>query len=109
MRGGLLAWVAVSLMIGGCGEDARPPVGGRGDAERGRIVYLAQCVACHNPDPSKPGSLGPPVKGSPRDLLEARLILGTYPPGHKPKRESSVMQPMPHLVAALPDLEAFLK
>lgn len=101
--------IAVVLMLGGCGEDSKTPSAGDGDASRGKQVYLAQCIACHNPDPSKPGALAPAVKGASRELLEARVVSGSYPPGYKPKRETSVMKPMPHLASAVPDLAAFLE
>ncbi|MBI4608542.1 MAG: cytochrome c [Candidatus Rokubacteria bacterium] len=101
--------VAVALTLVACAEDSKPPTAGDGDPNRGRQIYVAQCIACHNPDPAKPGALAPPVKGSSRELLEARVVRGTYPPGYTPKRESAVMQPMPHLAPAIRDLEAFLK
>lgn len=92
----------LALGLGACGENGGP-------AERGRRVYLAQCIACHNSDPSKNGPLGPAVKGSSQELLEARVVGGGYPPGYKPKRASVIMQPMPQLAAVIPDLAAFLK
>lgn len=109
MRPGAVAGIALALMLAACAEDSKAPVTLEGDANRGRQVYLAQCISCHNPDPSKVGPLGPPVKGSSRELLEARIVRATYPPGYKPKRESAVMQPTPHLASAVPDLAAFLK
>lgn len=109
MRAGVLVPVALALTLAACAEDSTSPTTGSGDPSRGRQVYLAQCIACHNLDPSKPGPLAPPVKGSSRELLEARVVRGTYPPGYKPKRESAVMQPMPNLASAIPDLAAFLK
>jgi mono/diheme cytochrome c family protein len=79
------------------------------EAERGREVYLAQCSSCHSPDPGKDGPLGPAVKGSSRELLEARVVRGTYPPGYAPKRPSAVMQPMPQVAPSLDDLAAYLR
>ena len=49
------------------------------EAERGRQVYVAQCTSCHSSDPAQNGPLGPAVKGSSRELLEARLLRGAYP------------------------------
>jgi mono/diheme cytochrome c family protein len=79
------------------------------EAERGRQVYLAQCTACHSSDPGQNGPLGPAVRGSSRDLLEARILRGTYPPGYTPKRPSAVMQPMPQLQGSIDDLAAYLR
>ena len=78
-------------------------------AERGRQIYLAQCIACHNADPSLPGAVGPELRGSSRDLLEAKLLKGTYPPGYTPKRPTKIMPPQPGLTPDIADLAAFLK
>ena len=75
---------------------------------RGEQVYRANCVVCHHPDPREQGSLGPPVAGASRELLEARVIHGEYPAGYKPKRETRVMVPLPHLQAKLNELAAYL-
>lgn len=101
----VLAAIALAAAVAGCsGQEALGP-----EAERGRQVYLAQCTSCHSPDPAKDGPLGPAAKGSSRDLLDARLLRGAYPPGYKPKRPSAVMQPMPHLGGSLDDLAAYLR
>ena len=71
--------------------------------------YLAQCTACHHPsDPSLPGSVGPELKGTSRDVLEAKLLRGTYPDGYTPKRSSRVMQPMPGLASDIDALAEYL-
>ena len=67
MRAGPLALLALVVAAGGCSDAGLSP-----SAERGRQAYLAHCVACHNTDPAQPGALGPPVKGSSRELLEAK-------------------------------------
>ena len=61
----------------------------------------------HKTDPAKDGPGGPAVKGSSWDLVEARVLNGTYPPGYKPKRDSKVMPP--DLATSIPDLAAFLR
>jgi mono/diheme cytochrome c family protein len=64
----------------------------RGDpVERGKRVYVANCIACHNPDPTREGTLGPAVAGSSLALVEARVLRGEYPPGYTPKRSSALM------------------
>ena len=102
MRAGAFVLLAAALGLAACAGDGSP-------AGRGRQVYLAQCTACHNSDPSKNGPLGPAIKGSSRELLEARVLRGAYPPGYKPKRGTAIMQPMPQEASALDDLAAFLK
>jgi mono/diheme cytochrome c family protein len=97
--------ILAGVLVAGCGE--RPgmsPV-----AERGRQVYLAQCTACHGPDPAQPGPLGPAIKGSARELLEAKVLRGTYPPGYQPKRPTTVMPPQPALAPEVAGLTEYLK
>jgi mono/diheme cytochrome c family protein len=116
------ALLVAVLLACGCGQDDKPastagsstaPAGSGaaspGDAARGKQVWLAQCVACHNVDPARDGAIGPAVQGSSPALLEARVLHATYPPGYTPKRETKVMPPRPDLVAAIPDLAAFLR
>jgi mono/diheme cytochrome c family protein len=101
----VLTWLLLGATLGACsGQEALSP-----EAERGRQVYLAQCSACHSPDPSKDGPLGPAIRGSSRALLEARVLGGGYPPGYTPKRPSAVMQAMPQVAGSLDDLAAYLR
>jgi mono/diheme cytochrome c family protein len=100
-----LALAAGMLAAAGCGpQQAVSP-----EAERGRQVYQSQCIACHNPDPAQAGPVGPPVKGSSRELLEVKVLRGAYPPGYTPKRPTAVMQPMPQLADTIPALGEYLK
>ena len=101
MRGAPLAAVALAIAAAGCSEGGLSP-----SAERGRQVYLAHCIACHSTDPAQPGPVGPPIRGSSRELLEAKILHGTYPPGYTPKRPTKVMVPLPTVapdIAALTD------
>jgi mono/diheme cytochrome c family protein len=99
------AGLVLGLMAaGGCGEEATSPL-----AERGRQVYLAQCMACHASDPAQPGPVGPPVKGATREVLEAKVLHGRYPPGYTPKRPTAVMPPLPVLAPEIPALAAYLE
>jgi len=77
-------------------------------ADRGERVYKNVCIACHNADPSQPGSLGPAVAGSSRELLEHRVLHGTYPEGYVRQRSSAVMPQFPHLAGSIDDLAAYL-
>jgi mono/diheme cytochrome c family protein len=72
------------------------------------MIYVQNCIACHNTDPSKPGSVGPEIANSSRELLEMRIIEGKYPAGYTPKRKTSQMPPLPHLKPEIPALEAYL-
>jgi mono/diheme cytochrome c family protein len=100
----ILVAIAFAAVAGCSGQSGLSP-----EAERGRQVFLAQCSSCHSADPAQNGPLGPAVKGSSRELLEARVLRGVYPAGYTPKRPSAVMQPMPQLAGSLDDLAAFLR
>ena len=95
----------------GIGEKNSPAAASSGTGglvAEGRTTYLANCVACHNANPTLEGPLGPPVAGASEPLLDARILHGTYPPGYEPKRSTSAMVPMPFLKQKIPALAAFL-
>jgi len=102
------------MMGSGGAVNSPPPAEGTaepeaGDAQRGRRVYLSRCAACHNPDPSRDGPVGPAVKGSSRDLVMARVLFAAYPRGYAPKRRTWIMPAQPDLGPAVADLVAYLK
>lgn len=101
-RVGLGGWALIFMMSQGCsrGHQAR--------VEHGRKVYLAHCSSCHDADPSKDGTRGPAVAGSSAELVEARVLRAEYPEGYRPKRNSSLMQPHPHLADHIASLAAYL-
>jgi mono/diheme cytochrome c family protein len=101
--------IGAALAAGACGREEAAAPGGPGEPARGRQVWLANCIACHNLDPARDGNVGPAVKGSSPALLEARVVRGEYPPGYTPKRNTKVMPPRPDLAAAIPDLAAYLR
>ncbi|MBI2217251.1 MAG: cytochrome c [Candidatus Rokubacteria bacterium] len=90
--------------LAGCGDSGLSP-----EAQRGKNVYLSQCTSCHAADPSQPGAVGPEVKGASRQLLEAKVLKGTYPPGYTPKRRTSAMLPQPQVAGDIPALAEYLK
>ena len=103
--------VTAALGLIACGEKStggNVVSGGSGDPEKGRRVYMATCISCHNPDPSKDGPIGPAVKGSSRELIEARVLNQSYPPGYTPKRKTALMPKQPQLAKDIPDLAAYL-
>jgi len=99
-----VAVVALALGLAACSTEKLSP-----EAERGRQVYLSACIACHSADASTPGPVGPEIKGSSPDLLDAKLLRGSYPPGYKPKRPTAVMPPQPQLSRDIPALAAYLR
>ncbi len=76
-------------------------------AQRGEKTYFTVCIACHNAKPSLDG-LGPPIAGSSRELLKARVVYGSYPPGYQPKRKTQAMLAFPQLAGNVDDLAAYL-
>ena len=93
------------VLLLGCSESTRNEDPAQA---RGRQVYLSLCTACHNADATKDGSAAPAVAGSSRELLEAKLMRGEYPPGYEPKRTSGIMPPFPQLEDEIDALAAFL-
>jgi mono/diheme cytochrome c family protein len=113
MGNGLISLVIFLMAVGliACSKDSdqAAQAGKDPDWERGRAVYIANCVACHNSDPSKDGPIGPALKGSDRELLEARVLTSKYPPNYKPKRPTQVMPQFPFLKSEIPYLAAYLR
>jgi mono/diheme cytochrome c family protein len=99
-----------AFTLAGCSKDSDDSAksGKKADAARGRAIYLANCVACHNNDPSRDGPIGPAIKGSSKELLEARVLSTSYPPGYRPKRPTKVMPQFPFLKDDIPHLGAYL-
>ena len=114
MRSGValnLSWMFLLLGVAGfvaCSKDSKEAPQNP-DAARGRAVFVANCVACHNSDPSKDGPIGPAIKGSSRELIEARVLSTSYPPNYTPKRPTKVMPQFPFLKDDIPYLAAYLK
>jgi mono/diheme cytochrome c family protein len=104
MRRLAVAGLLAAAPLGGCGDS-----GGDALVARGRQVYLAQCIQCHNANPALLGPVGPPVKGASHGLLEAKILRAEYPPGYKPQRPTKVMPPQPTLAPDIPALAAYLK
>ena len=99
---GLWAWLSVSS------SESQDSTSEPSLVERGDHYYQNVCTACHNGDPSKDGTLGPAVAGSSVALLEAKVLRGEYPPGYKPKRDTSAMPRFEFLAPEIPGLAAYL-
>jgi len=103
--------ICALLTVSACGKDSDQAGGEKKDRdyERGKAVYVANCIACHNPDPAKEGSIGPALRGSPPELIESRVLRIEYPPNYKPKRATKVMPTFPFLKSEIPYLVAYLR
>ncbi|EKO80092.1 MULTISPECIES: cytochrome c [unclassified Leptospira] len=76
---------------------------------QGKGLYLTNCSACHNQNPALDGTIGPAIQDSNFELLKARIVEGTYPPGYTPKRTSRIMTKLPLTDDQIRNIEAFLK
>ena len=103
-RGCAIAVIAMAAAACSGGDTAEE----RTAFDRGQLVYKNVCIACHHSDPALPGSMGPAVAGASRELIEHRVIRGTYPEGYEPQRNSSTMPQFPHLAGSVDDLTAYL-
>jgi mono/diheme cytochrome c family protein len=97
--------MALLALLGACSS---PTSRSLDPATDGRVAYIANCASCHNLDPNLDGPLGPAIAGSPRALIEARVLHQSYPPGYHPKRSSHLMRAMPWMAPDLDNLTAFL-
>jgi mono/diheme cytochrome c family protein len=109
MMGLWLLVLCLTFALPGCKDSPQESAKAGPDPNRGRRTYLANCTACHNADPAREGSAGPPVKGSSRELLEEKVLRSRYPAGYTPKRKTSAMPSYPHVKSAIPDLSAYLQ
>lgn len=98
----LLALVLEAVSACNRKEPANPVVA------KGQARYGVYCGSCHSIDPARDGTLGPAIKGSSLELLKARVIHGTYPPGYTPKRETRIMQRLPLTETDVEAIHAYL-
>ncbi len=80
---------------------------------RGKVVYLSNCISCHNKDPREQGSVGPAQSATPWEVVKHKVITGRYPealpPGYTPARTTKAMRAFPKLESDLPAIWAYLK
>ena len=96
----LECWTACNKKDSGAAADPQ--------ARAGHGLYLANCIACHNTNPALDGALGPAIKGSSLELLQARVLHGEYPPGYTPKRATHIMVKLPLTQENVAAIQAFL-
>jgi mono/diheme cytochrome c family protein len=81
--------------------------------EKGKRLYVANCLRCHNSDPNERGSIGPEVVDSPLSVMTSKIMTGKYPdplpPGFIPKRKSRAMMPIPRLQNDIPAIWAYVQ
>jgi mono/diheme cytochrome c family protein len=106
--------ICVPLVLLACtkkqeGAVAAAPLSQAEKIAAGERVYKAQCVQCHAANPIIPGSVGPEIAGSSKELVEARVLESSYPPGYTPKRQTKVMPKLPFLKNDIENLAAYLQ
>ena len=103
MRTRVLALGVSVLVVAACNSGS-----GADPVEAGRKAYAANCIACHNPDPTKIGTVGPAISGSSLELVRARVVKAEYPPGYTPQRDTHLMPAQPFLASEVPNLAVYL-
>jgi mono/diheme cytochrome c family protein len=99
----------IFFALGACTRPASVPSTESTQVAEGRRVFIENCSSCHNIDPTLDGSVGPAIAGSPRVLVQDRVLYAAYPPGYHPKRPSHLMRPLPWLGPEIGDLTAYLQ
>lgn len=111
--GTAIALIVLQVMTLACEKKAEAPSTPMSEAqqlqERGRVVYMTQCTACHAQDAKQNGGVGPAIAGSSVELLRLKVLKNEYPEGYKPKRTTGTMIALPHLEKDIEALAAFLR
>ena len=106
LTGAALALACAVQLFSACNKKTDPNADPKVTAGHGQ--YLAHCIACHNVNPVLDGSLGPALKGSALELLQARVLRGEYPAGYSPKRQTHIMVKLPLTEEDVAALHAYL-
>jgi mono/diheme cytochrome c family protein len=81
--------------------------------DRGKRVYLSNCIQCHNKDPNIKGSIGPEMVDAPMEVMTSKVMTGKYPDplpaGFVPKRKTSAMRKLPQLQKDIPAIYAWVQ
>lgn len=81
--------------------------------EKGKRLYLSNCIQCHNKDPNLKGSIGPEMIDAPLEVMTAKVMTGKYPdklpPGFVPKRKTKAMRAIPKLKNDIPSIHAYVQ
>lgn len=76
---GAALWLAVAAA--GCGGGAQPPAAA---PSRGARLYIASCLACHQPDGRGISGVQPPLAGTPVTIGEPAALLAWVMFGERP-------------------------
>ena len=80
---------------------------------RGKLLYLSNCIQCHNKDPNLKGPIGPEMIDAPLDVMTSKVMTGKYPaqlpPGFLPKRKTTAMRAITKLKNDIPSIHAWVQ
>ncbi len=83
------------------------------DIEKGKEIYLATCIKCHNKDPNIKGAIGPELTDAPLEIMQAKVATGRYPDvlpeGFVPKRKTKQMIKQPQVIPDVPSVHAYVQ
>lgn len=81
--------------------------------DKGKRLYLSNCIQCHHRDPNLKGSLGPEMVDAPLEVMTSKVMTGVYPAvlpvGFVPKRNSKAMRKIPKLQKDIPAIHAWVQ
>ena len=81
--------------------------------DKGKRLYLSNCIQCHNKDPNLKGSIGPEMVDAPLSVMTSKIMTVAYPAvlpaGFVPKRKSKAMKKIMKLEKDIPAIFAFVQ
>jgi mono/diheme cytochrome c family protein len=81
--------------------------------DRGKSLYMKNCLQCHNRDPNKKGPIGPEIVDAPLEVMISKIMTSNYPnplpEGFTPKRKSHAMRAIPKLKDDIPAIHAWVQ
>lgn len=81
--------------------------------DRGKNLYMKNCLQCHNRDPNKKGPIGPEIVDAPLEVMTSKIMTSNYPSplpeGFVPKRKSHAMRAIPKLKDDIPAIHAWVQ
>lgn len=78
-------------------------------ADEGEVIYKTVCSKCHNINPTKPGSIGPELFTTPKEVFKTKVITGTYPASYKPKRKTRIMPRFKNLTNKIDSIYNYIR
>jgi mono/diheme cytochrome c family protein len=81
--------------------------------EKGKTLFMSNCISCHNKDPNIKGAIGPELTDAPLEVMMVKVKTGRYPDvlpaGFVPKRKTKQMRKFPNLEKDVPSIHAWIQ